>query len=78
MSIIFCHNNIFHYILENICVEIYGFNIVLLNEFSILLVAGKRFSVKETDTEEVIKKWLKCAIDHQGGCQGKLEKKQGM
>ena len=55
MSIIFCHNNIFYYVLENICVEIYGFNIVILNEFSIVLEAAKRFSVKETDTEEVIK-----------------------
>ena len=55
LSIIFCHNNIFHYIMEKICVEIYGFNIVILNEFSILLEAAKRFSVNETDTEEVIK-----------------------
>jgi len=41
--------------LENICVEIYEFNIVILNEFSILVEAVKRFSVKETDTEKVIK-----------------------
>jgi len=42
-------------ILNELCVEIYGFNIVILNEFSTLLEAAKRFSVKETDTEEVIK-----------------------
>ena len=50
----------------------------VIQQFSILLEAAKRFSVKEADTEEVIKKWLKCAIDRQGGCQRRLKKKQGV
>jgi len=77
LSIIFCHHNIFNYILENICVEIYGF-IVILNEFSMFLEAVNRFSVKEADIEEVIKKWLKCARDRQIGHKRQLKKKKGM
>ena len=52
--------------------------IVILHEYSLLLDAAKRSSVKEADAEEVVKKWLKAASDRQGGRQRRLEKKQGM
>ena len=40
--------------MENICVEIYGFNIVIVNEFSPVLEAVKRFLVKEADTDRFV------------------------
>ena len=54
------------------CVK-YAFNmhivIFILHEYSLLLDAAKRSSVKEADAEEVVKKWLKAVSDRQGGRQ---------
>ena len=40
--------------MENICVQIYGFNIVIVNEFSTMLEAVKRFLIKEADTDRFV------------------------
>ena len=56
--------------MQSVMCKIYNMHLIfILHEYSLLLDAAKRSSVKEADAEEVVKKWLKAVSDRQGGRQ---------